>query len=513
MAGTPGRPEQSQSWLGRLAGAGGLARATSTPVEAPRPVPDAVEEPAASDPSPSPGTLEKAKAAKLYIENMVKTQKKAHSERLQRRKSLERALTEAASEEERQHAYTEWERLETEYTRLRRLRVSVEDFEPLTIVGRGAFGEVRLVKEKTTDNIYAMKKLKKSEMVRRGQVDHVKAERNVLAEVQSPAIVKLFYSFQDEEFLYLVMEYLPGGDMMTLLMRRDTLTEDETRFYIAETVLALETIHLHNFIHRDIKPDNLLLNRDGHLKLSDFGLCKPIDPAKLPPLPEILEEGLVGDDGESSSGRDQAQVLAHWRSNRRTLAFSTVGTPDYIAPEVLLKRGYGMECDWWSVGAIMYEMLVGYPPFYSDEPMATCRKIVQWRSHLVFPPEAHLTFEARDLIQRLMCDVDQRLGTRSVDDIKSHAYFRGIDWDRLYELPAPYIPELQGELDTSNFEQFEEDDSMRSSCATSKPWAQASKDPNFVGYTYKNFEVVGGQLKKKTPTRASLASVFPGAPS
>jgi serine/threonine kinase 38 len=140
-------------------------------------------------------------------------------------------------------------------------------------------GEVRLVKHKATGEIFAMKKLKKSEMVRRGQVDHVRAERNLLAQVNSQTVVTLYYSFQDEQFLYLVMEYLPGGDVMTLLIRRDTLTEEETRFYLAQTVAALETIHRHNFIHRDIKPDNLLLDKNGHMKLSDFGLCKPIDPA------------------------------------------------------------------------------------------------------------------------------------------------------------------------------------------------------------------------------------------
>ncbi|MCO5561642.1 hypothetical protein L7F22_015263 [Adiantum nelumboides] len=168
-----------------------------------------------------------------------------------RRNILEQKLAHAnVTEEEQNNLLKDLDRKETEYMRLQRRKMGVDDFDLLTIIGRGAFGEVRLCKEKTTGNVYAMKKLKKSEMLRRGQVEHVKAERNLLAEVDSNCIVKLYYSFQDDEYLYLIMEYLPGGDMMTLLMRKDTLTEDEARFYVGQTVLAIESIHKHNYIHR-----------------------------------------------------------------------------------------------------------------------------------------------------------------------------------------------------------------------------------------------------------------------
>lgn len=371
------------------------------------------------------------------------------------------------------------------------------------------------MKHKATGEIFAMKKLKKSEMVRRGQVDHVRAERNLLAQVNSQTVVTLYYSFQDEQFLYLVMEYLPGGDVMTLLIRRDTLTEEETRFYLAQTVAALETIHRHNFIHRDIKPDNLLLDKNGHMKLSDFGLCKPIDPAyQQAVLPEILEneatnESVPGNVPVSVPNDPKtAEDLANWHKNRRRLAFSTVGTPDYIAPEVLLKKGYGMECDWWSVGAIMFEMLMGYPPFYSDEPMTTCRKIVHWRHHLRIPDDAPLSPEARDLIERLLCDPDQRLGTSGgVDEIKRHKFFAGLDWDTLYTIDPPYRPIVSHELDTRNFEDFEEDESMRKKSGLDG--GDAPNDQNFIGYTYKNVEVVGDEVKKVTPNRPSLTTIFP----
>ncbi|KAE9461503.1 hypothetical protein C3L33_06618, partial [Rhododendron williamsianum] len=440
-------------------------------------------------------TKEKVAAAKQYIENHYKAQMKCLQDRKERRWVVERKLADGdVPAEEQTNLLKYLERKETEYMRIRRHKMSVDDFELLTIIGRGAFGEVRLCREKSTGLIYAMKKLKKSEMLRRGQVEHVKAERNVLAEVDSSCIVKLYCSFQDDEFLYLIMEYLPGGDMMTLLMRKDTLTEDEARFYVGQTVLAIESIHKHNYVHRDIKPDNLLLDRNGHMKLSDFGLCKPLDCSSFPDLSEN-DYGVGGnlkpplEDTKHSnlpsvSRRTQQEQLLHWQKNRRMLAYSTVGTPDYIAPEVLLKKGYGMECDWWSLGAIMYEMLVGYPPFYSEEPMMTCRKvnelhfldlyfclilllmlaskfvillsvhdmqIVNWRTHLKFPQEAKLSIEAKDLIRKLLCNVDQRLGTRGAYEIMAHPWFKDIEWEKLYQMEAAFIPEVKVGTYNSDF--------------------------------------------------------------
>ena len=378
---------------------------------------------------PSDATQRRVAAAKKYIEEMYKTQAQALRDRRMRRSVLERELEQQSDlpREAKEDAMKDLARKETEYTRLMRQRHCADDFEPLAIIGRGAFGEVRIVREKATGQIQAMKKLKKSEMLRRGQVEHVRAERNVLVEVSSPYVMKLYYSFQDEDFLYLVTEYLPGGDMMTLLMRRDTLTERETQFYIAETVLALESIHRHSYIHRDIKPDNLLLDRFGHMKLADFGLCKSVQQAAaIPTAAENQMEGVpetsareVGGVAEGSpghghgAGQGSRERIQMWQKSRRKLAFSTVGTPDYIAPEVLLKKGYGLECDWWSVGAIMFEMLVGYPPFYSEDPMTTCKKIVNWKHYLRIPEEAKLSPAARDFILRMMCGVNDRSVPRS----------------------------------------------------------------------------------------------------
>ncbi|KAJ4968750.1 hypothetical protein NE237_015451 [Protea cynaroides] len=482
---------------------------------------DASKPPTGEEP-PSNVTSQRVAAAKQYIENHYKEQMKNLQERKERRNILEKTLADAdVSEEEQSHILKHLEKKETEYMRLQRHKMGADDFELLTMIGKGAFGEVRVCREKASGNVYAMKKLKKSEMLRRGQVEHVKAERNVLAEVDSNCIVKLYCSFQDDEFLYLIMEYLPGGDLMTLLMRKDTLTEDEARFYVGETVLAIESIHKHNYIHRDIKPDNLLLDRYGHMRLSDFGLCKPLDCSTLEEKDFSVgaTNGSQSDERPPLPNRTQQEQLQHWQKNRRMLAYSTVGTPDYIAPEVLLKKGYGMECDWWSLGAIMYEMLVGYPPFYSDEPMSTCRKIVNWKNHLKFPEEAKLSPEAKDLISKLLCSVDQRLGTKGAAEIKVHPWFAGLQWDKLYQMEAAFIPEVNNELDTQNFEKFEESDNQCQTSSKSGPWRRmlSSKDINFVGYTYKNFEIVSdhqvpgiAELKKKTAKvkRPSIKSLF-----
>ena len=244
------------------------------------------------------------------------------------------------------------------------------------------------------------------------------------------------------------------------------------------------------------------------MQLSDFGLSKPLDLAALDGDGASLSTGGGGGlarGGGASSSKPQSEILATWKRNRRTLAFSTVGTPDYIAPEVLLKKGYGPECDWWSMGAICYEMLVGYPPFYSEDPMSTCRKIVNWRQHLRFPPECQLSEDAKSLVRGLLCDVDQRLGTRGTADLKAHPFFAGVDWDNLYGGPTAYVPVVEHDLDTQNFETFEEDAHAAAAPqggpsrppGRSNSVASKTKDINWIGYTFKNFGVVEQKMAAK----------------
>lgn len=222
---------------------------------------------------------------------------------------------------------------------------------------------------------------------------------------------------------------------MTLLMRKDILTEEESRFYIAETILSIESVHKVNFIHRDLKPDNILIDKDGHIKLTDFGLCKhaEIRPSRMT---EINTKDLSFNFNQLKSALDKK--LGYKRT--RQLAFSTVGTPDYIAPEVFGQYGYDETVDWWSVGCILFEMLVGYPPFFSDEPSITCQKIMHWKKTFSIPAEAKLSPASTDILKRLICDADQRLGRNGADEIKAHPFFKSLDWDSLRELTPPYIP-------------------------------------------------------------------------
>ncbi len=243
------------------------------------------------------------------------------------------------------------------------------------------------------------------------------------------------------------MEFLPGGDLMGLLMKEDTLSEETTRFYAAEMVLAIESVHDLGYIHRDMKPDNVLLDAYGHIKLTDLGLCKKVDQVDRLPLTKHANSGLMS---SSSSSASETSRKPYQRS--RQIAYSTVGTPDYIAPEVLSQQGYGQECDWWSLGVILYECLVGYPPFYSDEAIETCRKIINWKHTLTFPQEeeeaksniVQLSENCRDFIRKLVCNAESRLGFRSARDIKAHPWFHGIQWDSLRHQKSPFIPQGGG---------------------------------------------------------------------
>uniref|UniRef100_A0A4W6C0E6 Rho-associated protein kinase 1 n=1 Tax=Lates calcarifer TaxID=8187 RepID=A0A4W6C0E6_LATCA len=311
-------------------------------------------------------------------------------------------------------------------SKIRDLRMKAEDYEVVKVIGRGAFGEVQLVRHKATSKVYAMKLLSKFEMIKRSDSAFFWEERDIMAFADSAWVVQLFFAFQDDRYLYMVMEYMPGGDLVNLMSNYD-VPEKWARFYTAEVVLALDGIHSMGFIHRDVKPDNMLLDKAGHLKLADFGTCMKMN-----------KDGMVRCD-------------------------TAVGTPDYISPEVLKSQGgdgyYGRECDWWSVGVFLYEMLVGDTPFYADSLVGTYSKIMNHKNALTFPEDSDISNDAKNLICAFLTDREVRLGRNGVDEIKRHPFFKNDQWtwENIRETAAPVVPELSSDIDTSNFDDIEED--------------------------------------------------------
>jgi len=387
-------------------------------------------------------TREKATALKYFVEQRYTQLHRARVERVRRRQDLNEEMDRQKLDDgTRARLHTVLIKKESEHLRLQRQRMHLDMFQRLGTIGRGAFGEVCLVRKKETNKTYAMKTLRKADVLRRGQVTHVKAERDLLAEADNAWVVRLFYSFQDKDSLYLVMDFVPGGDLMSLLVRSRTFGEGVARFFIAEMVMAIDSVHKMGFIHRDIKPDNILIGADGHIKLSDFGLCTGFRWNRDDALFDN-EEGMGGASG-GGTARDRSGRI-------RSLANSLVGTPNYIAPEVFQQQPYDNSCDWWSVGVILYEMLVGRPPFLATTARKTRQKVINWRRSFRIPKEANLSPGATSLIRSLICDSRDRLGHQSgIQEFQSLAFFDAITWDRTN--PPPYVPKLSSDADTSHF--------------------------------------------------------------
>ena len=297
------------------------------------------------------------------------------------------------------------------------IKLTYNDFQPIKLLGRGSFGEVILVRLKSTKKVYAMKILDKKILKMKKQQNHTKTERDLMVKINSPFIVNIKSAFQDDTNLYLVSEFMQGGDMFFHMHDGQIVifSHDKTRFYILELVLALESLHKNNMVYRDLKPENILLDSKGHVKLTDFGLSK------------ILED----EDDK---------------------AFTLCGTPQYLAPEVLLKKGYDKMVDWWSLGCVMYEMLMGRLPFAIKRGMINLKI---YEKKIDFPRK--ISNEARDLIEKfLVVNPTERLGygPNGTDDIKNHPFFNGVDWDLAIQkkYKPPFIPKLKNDVDLRYFD-------------------------------------------------------------
>jgi len=299
-------------------------------------------------------------------------------------------------------------------------KVNVEDFDTLTVIGRGGFGRVLLVRKKDTKRVYAMKVLKKATIAARGEIEHTRTEKSVLAKVDHPFLAKLYWSFQTEDNLYLIMDFINGGELFHHLSQEKSFTEDRAKFYAAQIVSGMIYLHSNGIIYRDLKPENILLSSAGNVIMTDFGLSK---------------EGLSAADS-------------------RTATFC--GTPEYLAPEIIKGEDYTKAIDWWSVGTLVFEMLTGLPPFYTEDEENMYHKIMT--ADLVFP--SYFSPEVSDIISLfLRRDPKERL--QDPQKIKSHPWFHDIDWFKLerLQIPPPFVPHVKNEEDVAHIdEEFLQED-------------------------------------------------------
>uniref|UniRef100_A0A0G4G779 non-specific serine/threonine protein kinase n=1 Tax=Chromera velia CCMP2878 TaxID=1169474 RepID=A0A0G4G779_9ALVE len=415
----------------------------------------------------------------------------------------------------------EYGREQAEYLRASRKRETTEDYEPLKILGQGAFGVVRLVRRRADGAVLALKQMPKKLMQNKNQRNRVLAERSALSSLDNaPGVVSLYSTFQDGDNLYLAMEYLPGGDFMSHLIRLDILTEDVTRFYIAELVQAVDEVHKRGYVHRDIKPDNIVLDRYGHLKLLDFGLCT-VDPlagatdSQKEKHNEKLQRGELQTPRHAkpgappvTPGRDgAADGPAKPQHPGRALLKSSVGTPQYMAPEVFRRSGYTASADLWSVGIILFECLYGGVPFSdpSNNPYTVGHKVVNWHKflRLPHPSRPQVSGEAVSLMKGLLCEPEKRL---SADAIRGHPFFKGLRWEKLKDMRPPIAPKLDapGESGSASARKKGADLNLPQAGGSSN----LRKDLDFVGYTYQR----EAEQKKPTVEKVVGSSGSTGAP-
>lgn len=447
-------------------------------------------------------------AFKFFMEQHIENLLKSHQQRIHRRQQLETEMAKVGLSEEAQNQMRLMlHQKESNYIRLKRAKMKKSMFVKIKTIGIGAFGEVALVRKVDTKQLYAMKTLRKADVLKRNQAAHVKAERDILAEADNEWVVKLYYSFQDKDNLYFVMDYIPGGDLMSLLIKFGIFEESLARFYITELVVAIESVHKMGFIHRDIKPDNILIDADGHIKLTDFGLCTGF---------RWTHNSKYYQKNGEHNRQDSMEPDENWnnechckpmkplerrrrKEHQRCLAHSLVGTPNYIAPEVLMRTGYTQHCDWWSVGVILYEMLVGQPPFFANTPAETQLKVINWQTTLHIPKAASLSKEATDIILKLCCGPEERLGINGAEEIRAHPFFKTVNFDSdLRKQLAPYKPVISFPTDTSNFDPIDPD-KLRSSDSSDEDKNDddfgntTHPDHAFFEFTFRRFFDDGGQ--------------------
>ena len=333
------------------------------------------------------------------------------------------------------------------YTKMESMekKLSYNDFEPLKLLGTGSFGRVLLVRKKSNNKLFAMKILLKSFLKKKHQQEHTMTERELMVSINCPFIMNIKYAFQDDSQLYLVTDFMQGGDIFFHLHDKGKFKRERAKFYIIEIILAIEFLHKNNMIYRDLKPENILMDKEGHIKITDFGLSKILD-------------------------------------DMNDKVFTLCGTPQYIAPEIIKKKGYDKGIDWWSLGCLFYEFLMGGIPFYIPRGARISEKTFE--TPIKFSKK--MTDEEIDLIKKLLTiNPEERLGNgpRDADDIKAHPYFKDVDWDKYYkkEVKPPFIPKLKNDEDLRYFDKSFTDEDVN----TTKQMVPRSRvQSEYYGFTY-----------------------------
>mmetsp|Transcript_2829 Transcript_2829/g.3187 ORF Transcript_2829/g.3187 Transcript_2829/m.3187 type:complete len:529 (-) Transcript_2829:611-2197(-) len=336
-------------------------------------------------------------------------------------------------------------------------KVDLDSFELLKVIGKGSFGKVMQVRKKDDGIIYAMKVLHKDAVIARNQLEHTKAERHILQAVQHPFLVCLKYAFQSESKLYMVLDYLNGGELFFHLKNAKRFSEPRAQLYAAEITLALGHLHSLNIVYRDLKPENILLDKDGHIRITDFGLAK-----------------------EQVNDNSSAQTFC--------------GTPEYLAPEILSSQGHGRAVDWWSLGTLVFEMLTGLPPFYDHNLNVMYKKILQ--AQLVFPPQL-IGPDAKDMLEKLLDrNPETRLGSAEcdADEIKRHPFFKGMDWKLLEakKIEAPFKPDVKADDSVANFDTCFTDELAQDTFVDTSALSKEATS-NFDGFTFQPTSALGGR--------------------
>ncbi|CAL5872006.1 uncharacterized protein PFLUO_LOCUS6263 [Penicillium psychrofluorescens] len=360
--------------------------------------------------------------------------------------------------------------LGVEYVENQPGKLSIDNFDLLKVVGKGSFGKVMQVRKIDTNRIYALKTIRKAKIISQREVLHTLAERSALAQINNPFIVPLKFTFQSPEKLYFVLAFVNGGELFHHLSQEGRFDINRARFYIAELLCALECLHGFNVIYRDLKPENILLDYQGHIALCDFGLCKL----------EMKDE-------------DSTNTFC--------------GTPEYLAPELLIGKGYNKTVDWWTLGVLLYEMLTGLPPFYDENINEMYRKILM--EPLSFPGSDVVPPVAKDLLTKLLNrDPTNRLGANGAPEIKAHPFFHAIDWRKLLQrkYEPTFKPNVASPIDTDNFESIFVDEPAQDSW-NDDPILSQTQQGHFVGFSFRQpvagLNAAGGSIQDPAFIRGS----------